>query len=101
GYPSTRPQSRVHKIDRDRFFKQRMMRVVVGDDRMGELEPLAVLTFAGAVGADNLDDRCAHLGLLADGGPTSLRPKRSNLSMRALPAGDCFVPGDQVRGSSQ
>ena len=61
--PRARPQRAVHEIDRDRLFQQSVVRVVVGHHRVGQLEP-PVLALAGAVGADDLDDRGAHAARL-------------------------------------
>ena len=67
GDPGTRPEGRVHKVDRDRLFQQRVVRVIVGHHRIGQLEPLAILAFAGAVSADDLDDRGAYIGAARPG----------------------------------
>ena len=57
--PRVRSERAVHEIDIDGIFLQSVMRVVVGHDRMGQIEP-PVIALAGAVGADDLNDRGAH-----------------------------------------
>src|SRR4051812_19646963 len=59
--PRTGPERGVHKIYRNGLFQERVVRVVVGHHRMGQIEP-PVTALAGAVGADDLDNRGAHLG---------------------------------------
>jgi len=61
GDPGTRAECGVHEIDRDRLFQQRVVRVVVGHHRMGQIEP-PITALAGTVGADDLDNRGAHAG---------------------------------------
>src|SRR5438132_8657434 len=62
GDASPRPERRVHEIDRDRLFQESVVRMVVRHHRVGQLEP-PVATLAGAVRADDLDDRGAHAGI--------------------------------------
>src|SRR5437762_6153005 len=62
GDPRARSERGVHEIDIDGIFVQGVMRVVVRHDRMGHIKP-PVTALAGAVGADDLNDRGAHLGV--------------------------------------
>src|SRR4029077_10685179 len=62
GDPRAGPQGAVHKIDRDRLFQQGMVGMIVGYDRMGQLDP-PVTSLAGTSRIDDLDDRRAHAAL--------------------------------------
>src|SRR3954447_7229449 len=62
GDPRARSERGVHEIDIDGIFVQSVMRVVIRHDRMGHIEP-PVTALAGAVSADDLNDRGAHLAV--------------------------------------
>ena len=64
--PRARSERGVHEIDVDRIFEQSVVRVVVGHHRMGQIEP-PVTALAGAVRADDLDDRGAHAAVIWPG----------------------------------
>src|SRR5579859_3861093 len=59
GDAGARPECRAHEIERDRLLQERVMRVIVGNHRAIDPEP-ADLALAGALDADDLDDRGAH-----------------------------------------